>query len=68
MEFLKLPWDPAVLGYRDRLKTKPVNSPTYEAVSQPLYTRAIGRWQNYAKYFEPVLPVLEPFVREFGYS
>ncbi len=68
LEFLKLPWDPAVLGYRDRLQTKPVNSPTYEAVSQPLYTRAVGRWQNYKKHLDPYLERLQPLIEAFGYN
>jgi tetratricopeptide (TPR) repeat protein len=68
LEFLGLPWNPAVLAYRERLRTKPVNSPTYEAVSQPLYTRAIGRWRNYTKHFEPYLDRLQPLVEAFGYA
>jgi hypothetical protein len=68
VEFLGLPWDPTVLNYRERLKTKAVASPTYEAVSRPLYTSSIGRWQHYAKYLEPSLSKLQPFVKAFGYS
>jgi len=68
LEFLHLPWDAAVLAYRDRLQTKPVNSPTYEAVRQPLYTRAIGRWRNYEKYFAPHLGCLQPLIKAFGYA
>jgi tetratricopeptide (TPR) repeat protein len=68
LEFLQLPWDPQVLGYRDRLKTKAVNSPTYEAVSQPLYTSAIGRWKHYYKYLEPCLEILQPSIEAFGYE
>jgi hypothetical protein len=67
LEFLNLPWDPQVLAYRERLKTKAVSSPTYEAVSRPLYTSAIGRWRNYRKYVEPCLEVLQPCVKAFGY-
>jgi hypothetical protein len=48
--------------------SKQVTSPTYEAVAQPIYTRAIGRWQNYRQLLEPALPTLEPFIREFGYD
>lgn len=66
-EFLSLPWEPAVLNYRERLQHKAVGSPTYEAVSQPLYTRAIGRWKNYQKYLEPCLPILQPVIDAFGY-
>ena len=68
LEFLQLPWDPQVLGYRDRLKTKAVSSPTYEAVSRPLYTSAIGRWKNYRKYLEPCLEILQPSIEAFGYE
>jgi hypothetical protein len=68
LQFLELPWDPQVLGYRDRLKTKAVSSPTYEAVSQPLYTSAIGRWKNYRKYLEPCQEILQPSVDAFGYE
>src|SRR6266700_4103554 len=42
LQFLDLPWDSRVLQYRERLRQKAVASPTYEAVSQPLHTRAIG--------------------------
>jgi len=68
LQFLDLPWDPQVLQYRERLKTKAVSSPTYEAVTKPLYTSAIGRWRNYQKYLEPCLEVLQPRVEAFGYG
>jgi tetratricopeptide (TPR) repeat protein len=67
LEFLGLAWEEQVLNYRDRLKEKVVGSPTYEAVSQPLYTRAIGRWKNYQEFLEPHLAILEPAVKAFGY-
>jgi hypothetical protein len=66
---LGLGWDERVLSYRQRLvETKRVTSPSYEAVAQPIYTRAIGRWKNYASALEPALEALEPFAREFGYA
>ena len=68
LQFLCLPWDSSVLQYRERLKAKAVSSPTYEAVSKPLYTSAIGRWKNYRKFLEPCLPILEPYVQAFGYE
>jgi len=67
LEFLGLPWEETVLDYRDRLKQKAVGSPTYEAVSQPLYTRAIGRWKHYEEYLAPCLPILQPAIEAFGY-
>jgi len=68
LEFLGLPWDARVLEYRERLKTKAVSSPTYEAVSKPLYTSAIGRWRNYQKHLEPYFDVLQPCGEAFDYG
>jgi tetratricopeptide (TPR) repeat protein len=69
LDALGLPWDEQVLNYRERLiATKHVTSPTYEAVAQPLYMRAVGRWKNYERLLEPVLEKLAPFIREFGYQ
>ncbi len=67
LEFLGLPWEEQVLNYRERLSQKVVGSPTYEAVTQPLYTRAIGRWKHYQEYLEPVLPILQTSIDAFGY-
>jgi tetratricopeptide (TPR) repeat protein len=69
LETLGLGWDERVLSYRQRLvENKRVTSPSYEAVAQPIYTRAIGRWKNYAAALEPALEMLQPFAREFGYA
>jgi tetratricopeptide (TPR) repeat protein len=68
LDTLGLEWDNQVLSYRERLAgAKHVTSPTYEAVAQPIYTQAIGRWKNYEPLLEPALTTLEPFIREFGY-
>jgi hypothetical protein len=65
--FLGLPWDDRVLDYRAAAADKVVNSPTHEAVREPLYTRAVGRWRHYEKHLAPYLDRLAPFVRAFGY-
>jgi tetratricopeptide (TPR) repeat protein len=69
LETLGLPWDDAVLKYRERLAAdKRVTSPSYEAVAKPIYTGAIGRWRHYAEALAPAQEILAPFVREFGYE
>jgi hypothetical protein len=66
---LGLTWDDQVMNYRQRLtESKQVTSPSYEAVAQPIYTKAIGRWKNYERLLEPTMKTLEPFIREFGYG
>ena len=67
--FLGLAWDDQVVDHeataakRGRIKTA-----SYAQVAEPLYQRSAGRWQNFRKQLEPVLPVLEPWVRKFGYE
>jgi tetratricopeptide (TPR) repeat protein len=69
LDTLGLPWSDDVLSYRDRLRgSKQVTSPTYEAVAQPIYTKAIGRWKHYERALAPAFKTLEPFIREFGYD
>jgi tetratricopeptide (TPR) repeat protein len=68
LEFLELPWDESVLDYRERAESKHVHSPTYAAVTKPLYTSSIGRWKNYAKWLEPCMATLKPYVAAFGYE
>jgi tetratricopeptide (TPR) repeat protein len=66
--FLDLPWDDAVLQYQRRARSKHVHSPTYEAVTKPVYSSSIGRWKNYAGQLEPCQEILRPFVETFGYA
>ena len=68
LAFLNLRWEDSVLNYRERLAQKTVHSPTYLDVAKPVYRGAIGRWKNYAKWLEPSLPMLDRFVKEFGYQ
>jgi len=68
LEFLNLPWDERVLGFNEHARKKLVRSPTYADVGKPIYKSSLGRWQNYQKYLEPHLAVLEPFIRTFGYD
>jgi tetratricopeptide (TPR) repeat protein len=68
LEFLNLSWDERVLEYHRRAQQKHVHSPTYEAVTKPVYSSSVGRWRNYAKQLEPCQEILQPFVEAFGYD
>jgi tetratricopeptide (TPR) repeat protein len=68
LDFLGQPWNDAVLAYHHRAQRKHVHSPTYEAVTKPVYTSSIGRWRNYADQLEPHMEILRPFIDAFGYS
>lgn len=68
LDFLGLGWDDRVLDYHRRAQTKHVHSPTYEAVTKPVYKSSVARWRNYAGQLEPFLEMLQPYVDAFGYA
>jgi hypothetical protein len=68
IDFLDLDWEPDVLQFYRRAAEQVITTPSYVAVTEPVHSRAIGRWKNYAEPFAPLLPLLEPFVRDFGYE
>lgn len=68
LDFLALPWDDAVLAYRERAKGRTIATPSYHQVVQPIYARSVARWRNYREQLEPVLPMLGPWAERFGYG
>jgi hypothetical protein len=69
LEFLGLGWDDAVLDHESTARARGhIKTASYAQVVEPIYKRSAGRWQNYRRHLEPVLPVLEPWVAKFGYN
>ncbi|HVU09285.1 MAG TPA: sulfotransferase [Verrucomicrobiae bacterium] len=68
LDFLGISWNTQVLGFDEHARKRTVRSPTYADVTQPVYKRAVGRWQHYQKYLEPCLTKLKPFIKAFGYE
>ena len=68
LKFAKIPWHEELANYRDVATRREIVTPSYAAVSEPMFKRAAGRWQAYQNFLEPVLPRLDPFVKAFGYE
>jgi len=66
--FVGVEWDESVLRFYERGGNRFVTTPSYEAVTQPVHRKAVGRWRRYEKHLAPILPTLEPFVEAFGYE
>ena len=60
LEFLDLPWEPRCLNFHRQAGA--VKTASYWQVRQPLYTRASGRWERYAKHLEPLRHHLQPIL------
>jgi hypothetical protein len=67
-DFLGVPWSSEVTRFHERLKGHYISTPSFSAVSQPIYTSALQRWKNYQSHLNDVLPHLQKFIDEFGYS
>jgi len=57
IEFLGLDWEPACLDFHRT--ERPVFTASAWQVRQPLYTRSVGRWRNYAEHLGPLLDSLD---------
>jgi Flp pilus assembly protein TadD len=67
-EFLGLTWHGHQAQFHQNTGQKRVFSPTYHDASQPVYKRSVARWNAYEKHLAPVLPVLAPYCKAFGYD
>ena len=56
LEFVGLPWDPAVLLTHE--STRPVRTASRLQVRQPLYGTSVGRWRRYEKHLGPLVEAL----------
>ncbi|AGG87578.1 sulfotransferase [Rhodanobacter denitrificans] len=45
-----------------------ISTPSYAQVTEGVHRKAVGRWQHYREQFEPVLPLLRPWLDRFGYE
>jgi len=69
LDFLGIAWDDRVLdnqgsaARRDQIRTA-----SYSQVGQPIYNRALGRWERYRPQLEPVLPLLAPWAEALDYA
>ncbi len=69
LDFLGLPWDPAVLDHRRTARARgTISTPSYSQVTRPIYREASGRWERYREQMAPVLPILAPWARRLGYG
>ena len=68
VEFFELPWHDDLLEGGYKSAGTYISTPSYSSVVEPINTRAVARWQGYADKLEPVLPLLQPFIDDFGYA
>jgi tetratricopeptide (TPR) repeat protein len=69
IEGLGLDWTDRVLDHQRTARDRGiVTTASYAQVTEPIYRHAEGRWRNYSRHLEPILPVLAPWVGKYGYT
>ncbi len=69
LDFLGIPWNPAVLDNRaSALGRGHIQTASYSQVTEPIYRRSAGRWQRYREQLAPILPILAPWADRLGYD
>ncbi len=66
-DFAGLPWSEALRRFDRSAMARPVKTRSAAQVRTGLYD-GTGQWRRYAEQMEPVLPMLEPWVRKFGFE
>lgn len=67
-DFLGLEWAPAMGDFALRTQNRPWLTPSTAQLMRGLSTEGLGQWRRYRSYMEPVLPVIDPWVKRFYYT
>ncbi|MEQ1497689.1 MAG: sulfotransferase [Novosphingobium sp.] len=68
-DWLDLHWSERATDHTSTARSRGVvRTASYAQVTEPIYQRSRGRWQNYRQHLEPILPILAPWAEKFGYS
>jgi hypothetical protein len=66
-EFVDVPWTEAVREFSRTAAAREVRTVSATQVRRGLFD-GTRQWERYREQMAPVLPVLDPWVRKFGYA
>lgn len=66
--FIGIEPTPIMLDVAAAGRTREVRTPSARQLREGLSTRGVGRWRRYEDQLSPVLPILDPWVKELGYA
>ncbi len=68
LDFLELPWDPAVLAFHEHASQRNVDTASFAQVNRKIYTSAVDRWKGYQASLAQWMPALSHHARRTGYT
>ncbi len=66
--FLRLDWDPAMGDFALRAQFRSVLTPSTAQLVRGLNTEGLGHWHRYREQLQPVLPILDHWIKRFYYD
>jgi len=66
LDFVGVPFDERCLAFHESERV--AHTASYAQVNQKLYTSSLYRYRHYRRHLESMLPILEPVIRELGYT
>jgi len=68
VDFLGLPWADSMRNFADKARDRAVATPSGAQLSRGLSAEGVGAWRRYREQMAPALPMLAPWVAEYGYE
>jgi tetratricopeptide (TPR) repeat protein len=65
-EYLELDWLPGMGEFAHRVQAREHATPSTAQLSRGLHTSAAAHWRNYQSHLSPAMPLLEPWIEQFG--
>ncbi|HEY1560821.1 MAG TPA: sulfotransferase [Caulobacteraceae bacterium] len=65
-EFLGVEWTEDLKEFATTQRA--IATPSSTQVRRGLYEEGVGQWRRYARFLEPVMPRLAPWIEKFGYE
>ena len=65
--FVDIPWSEAVRRFDKTAQARGVSTASAGQVRKGLFDGS-GQWRPYAAQFEPLMPLLQPWIERFGYG
>jgi tetratricopeptide (TPR) repeat protein len=66
LEFVGEPFDERCLNFHENARY--ARTASYAQVTEKLYASSAYRYRNYRKHLEPILPIVQPYIRRLGYT
>lgn len=61
-------WSDEILRFHEAQNSRFISTPSFDAVSKAINTKAIENWKNYEAHIHPFIDKLQPFIEAFAYK